>query len=188
MKHIALVAVLAVLALLIPLMARDAEYNPAPEEPPLPTAPLPQIEPVVPKQLEEPLPLPPKKELPPGTYCLDDCPLIDPAVVEKKVREYFADAPVLVAIAECESHFRHYKPDGTLLTNKQGSSATGVMQIMYSVHAAAAENLGLSIRDFYGNLAYARHLYDTEGTRPWEASRHCWGSDIVAINMVIPST
>lgn len=187
MKHIALVAVLAVLALLIPLMARDAEYSPAPEEPPLPMAPLPYYEPVVPPPPPDlPKPLEPKR-LPPGTHCLEDCPLIDPAVVEARVREYYADEPILVAIASCESEFRHYDQQGNVLQNKQGSSATGVMQIMASVHESEAQKLGWSIRDFDGNLAYARHLYATQGTTPWEASRYCWGSDFAAINMVIPS-
>lgn len=191
MKNIALVAVLGALALLIPLMARDAEYSPAPEEPPLPLAPLPYLEPVVPVPIPDlPKPIEPKKKepLPAGVHCLDDCPLVDPTVVEQKVRAYYKDEPVLVAIARCESHFRHYREDGSLLTNEQGTSATGVMQIMASVHESEAAKLGLSIRDFYGNLAYARHLYDTEGTTPWEASRYCWGSDLAAINMVIPST
>lgn len=83
-------------------------------------------------------------------------------------------APELVAIAGCESKFRQYEADGRPLRNRQGSSATGVMQIMASVHAPEAEKMGLDIETLAGNLHYALHLYKSQGTRPWRASRHCW--------------
>jgi hypothetical protein len=152
-----------------------------PEEPPLPLAPLPYYEPVEPipePELEEPIPV---KKLPPGVNCFEDCPLIDPAEIGQVVRAYYKDVPILAEVARCESHFKHYTPDGVLM-NKQGSSATGVMQLMAIYHEETAESLGWSIRDLEGNLAYARWLYDREGLQPWEASRYCWGSDLVAVN------
>jgi hypothetical protein len=48
------------------------------------------------------------------------------------------------------------------------------MQINKRYHQAAAAELGLNLDDIYHNMAYARHLYETEGTTPWNASAPCW--------------
>ena len=92
--------------------------------------------------------------------------------IEKKVKARFASAPVLVKIAKCESGFRQYSGNRPL--RNPSSSATGVMQIMYSVHHKRASRLGHDITTLDGNLAYALYLYKNEGTRPWNASKHCW--------------
>ncbi len=94
--------------------------------------------------------------------------------VEKEVRQYFADVPIMATIAGCESRFRQFDENGRVLKNPN-SSASGVMQIMSSIHKREAARLGYDIYTLEGNLAYARHLYRNEGTRPWNASRHCWG-------------
>lgn len=99
------------------------------------------------------------------------------STVEKTVRIAFAKTPVLIAIAKCESRFRHYDENGRPLRNEGGSSAVGVMQIMYSVHHKSARRLGLNINTIEGNLEYAKYLYRNEGTRPWNASKHCWRSN-----------
>jgi phosphoglycerate dehydrogenase-like enzyme len=96
--------------------------------------------------------------------------------VEERVREVFDDAPIMVAILRCESGLKQYDSEtGGPLMNQAGSSATGVAQIMASVHEKAARRLGFDIRTAEGNIAYAEYLYMTEGTRPWKASKHCWG-------------
>lgn len=97
--------------------------------------------------------------------------------IELIVRNYFADAPVMVQIARCESNFRQYNANGVVLKNPT-SSAKGVFQIMESLHTRTASNLGHDILTIEGNLGYARHLYEREGTRPWNASRHCWGNTL----------
>ena len=94
--------------------------------------------------------------------------------VEKQVRQYFASYPVLINIAKCESRMRQYDEKGRVLKNPS-SSASGVMQIMLSYHRKPAARLGLDLHTLDGNLRYALHLYKQEGTRPWNASRHCWG-------------
>ncbi len=81
---------------------------------------------------------------------------------------------VLREIARCESGFRQYDASGAPLKNPS-SSATGVFQIMYSLHQKNARRHGWDLRTTKGNLAYAKHLYSTEGTSPWNASKHCWG-------------
>lgn len=110
-------------------------------------------------------------------------PFAPAQTVEEYVRDYFADVPVMAAIAKCESHFTHVK-DGKILKNST-SSAVGVFQIMSSIHAANAEkNLGIDITSIEGNVAYARYLYEKEGTKPWNASKACWGKSEEAKNHV----
>jgi hypothetical protein len=100
-----------------------------------------------------------------------------PAVqtVEQYIRTQFADAPIMVDIARCESRFRQKSVDGSVLKNPH-SSAMGVFQIMASIHAKPAlTNLGLNIYSLEGNAAYARYLYERQGTSPWNDSKACWG-------------
>lgn len=106
---------------------------------------------------------------------LATAPFEEAQTVEEYVREYFADAPVMVAIAKCESQFRQYDKDGNILKNPT-SSAIGVFQIMASIHQESADaDLGLDITNVQGNAGYARHLYEKQGTVPWNASKACWG-------------
>lgn len=106
--------------------------------------------------------------------------------VQQYIETYFADEPVMIAIAGCESNFRQYDIDGTILKNDH-SSAKGIFQIMTSVHGARAADLGLDLYTMQGNAAYAKYLYDQSGTAPWNASKACWskaqtGSKDLAIN------
>jgi len=94
--------------------------------------------------------------------------------VEEYVREYFQDAPVMIDIARCESRFRQLAADGSVLKNPH-STAMGAFQIMASIHAAPAQkNLGLNIYTLQGNAGYARYLYESQGTVPWNSSKACW--------------
>jgi len=105
--------------------------------------------------------------------------------VKNRVIEFFEanDAEEMIPVIKCESRFRHYEQDGTVLMNKSGSSATGVAQIMASVHPDPkvitrfnkAHNTDLTIADFdittiEGNLGYALVLYEMNGTRDWECA------------------
>jgi hypothetical protein len=108
--------------------------------------------------------------------------------VKEYVQTYFADAPIMAAIAECESHFTQLDKDGTVVKNPH-SSAVGVFQIMASIHAASAdENLGLNIYTLQGNAAYARYLYESQGTAPWNDSKACWGKTAAAKKSAATST
>ncbi len=103
--------------------------------------------------------------------------------VEEYVREYFDDIPVMIEIARCESRFRQFDKNGDVLKNEAGSSAIGMFQIMASIHQPVAKKLGLDLYTIQGNAAYARYLYDKQGTKPWEAdpaSKGCWGKTQVA--------
>ena len=102
-------------------------------------------------------------------------PEVDPNYVEAKVRTYFADIPVMIKIAECESGFQHFQPNGELtvseVTNASGkriSSASGLFQILYKGHFkswSASDETNITTVD--GNMRFARELYEESGTAPW---------------------
>jgi len=58
------------------------------------------------------------------------------------------------------------------------------MQINEYYHTDKAKKLGLNLRTVEGNLAYAKYLYDKEGTQPWISSSKCWNptENLVALN------
>jgi hypothetical protein len=102
--------------------------------------------------------------------------------VEAHVRSYFADIPILAEVARCESTFRHTNPDTGAVTRGYVNPAdVGVMQINEYYHGETAERMGLELTDLNDNLAYARYLYEREGTQPWSASRACWQSNLLAM-------
>jgi|GEM_PF-3278082 len=95
---------------------------------------------------------------------------------EALVKAYFADVPIMAEIARCESRFRQFDSDGAPLYGGAGASMIGVFQIHARIHAEFANSLGMDIYTLEGNLAYAKYLYENEGTRPWYSSYKCWGS------------
>lgn len=97
-----------------------------------------------------------------------------PITFERYVREYFKDDPILAEIAMCESTFRQYNSDGDVLTGRVNKSDVGVMQINKYYHLERAEKLGLDLNTIVGNMAYAKKLYKSEGTKPWNSSSKCW--------------
>lgn len=102
-------------------------------------------------------------------------PFAQAQTVEEYVREYFADIPVLAAISQCESRFRQYDKNGNVLRGEQVYEDIGVMQVNETYHKKTAEKLGLDLSTIEGNVAYARYLYEKEGTKPWNSSKKCWG-------------
>jgi len=97
----------------------------------------------------------------------------NPDHVEGRVRAYFADIPIMVEIARCESGFHMYDEFGNPLYGGTGGMV-GVFQEAAAIHNDAAKDLGLNINTLEGNLAYARHLYENQGLAPWYASAKCW--------------
>lgn len=98
----------------------------------------------------------------------------NPITFEQYVREYFSENPILAEIAKCESTFRQYSSTGEVIKGKVNKSDVGVMQINKYYHLKQAEKLGYDLHTIEGNMAYAKLLYDKEGTRPWNASSKCW--------------
>jgi len=84
----------------------------------------------------------------------------------------------MIQVARCESTFRHTLADGSVLQGEVDPADTGVMQINKRYHEESAVKLGLDLDNIYDNMAYARHLYETQGTQPWSASSPCWSPTI----------
>ena len=86
----------------------------------------------------------------------------------------------MVQVARCESTFRHYLDDGSVLQGRVDSDDTGVMQINKRYHESTAVSLELNLDDLYDNMAFARNLYERQGVQPWSASMPCWGKTLAA--------
>lgn len=107
---------------------------------------------------------------------------VDSNDTEAIVRGYFKDIPVLAEVARCESTFRHTLADGTILKGKVDPADTGVMQINKRYHEVTAKKLGFDLNNIFDNMAYARYLYEKQGTQPWNASSPCWGQTLAYNN------
>ncbi len=103
-------------------------------------------------------------------------------LVETFLREQNAEE--MIPIIKCESHFRHYEADGSVLKNMEGSSAIGVAQILSSKHPDPKiiyrynkrNDTAYTVDDFdittlNGNIGYALILYKIRGTQDWECSK-----------------
>ena len=102
--------------------------------------------------------------------------------VEKVVRAYFKDIPIMAEVAWCESRFVHTDPHtGTVKRGHMNPADLGVMQINEYYHGVRAHALNLDLTKLEDNLAYARYLYEKEGTRPWNASQFCWEHTLLAM-------
>lgn len=106
------------------------------------------------------------------------------AGIEAKVREQFADAPVMIDVAKCESGFRQFGPDGTPLYDPS-HTYIGVFQISEAIHTPRAQQLGHDLTTVDGNLSYARSLYNAQGTGPWKG---CLPANTIAVMPPPPAT
>ncbi len=102
---------------------------------------------------------------------------------EAIVRSYFEDIPIMIEVARCESTFTHKLENGKILRGRVDSDDTGVMQINRYYHEKTAVAMGLELDNIYENMAYARYLYEKQGTQPWSASMPCWGSSVLVMNV-----
>lgn len=93
---------------------------------------------------------------------------------KEHVEEYFADLPIMVDIARCESRFRQTDKNGNVLRGEITPKDVGVMQINEGYHLKDSQKLGFNIHTIEGNMGYARYLYEKQGARPWLSSSHCW--------------
>jgi hypothetical protein len=102
--------------------------------------------------------------------------------IEAFLRKEFADTPILVEIARCESTFRHFDDEGKVVRGRIDKRDTGVMQINLYYHGDTAKKLNIDLYSLDGNVAYAKYLYGKYGSQPWSASAPCWGSSELARN------
>ncbi len=124
-----------------------------------------------------------------GGIQMSSAPILAPMptvqTVEEYVRSAFADAPIMIEIAKCESQFRQYDNKGDVLKNSSGSSATGVFQIIPRWHQKAIDQLDIDVNTLEGNVTLARYIYETQGTKPWEADKAsvgCWSQTAAGKN------
>ncbi|MDD5050260.1 MAG: hypothetical protein PHV93_00770 [Candidatus Pacebacteria bacterium] len=106
-----------------------------------------------------------------------------PVTLEAHVREVFKDTPILAEVARCESQFRQFGTDGKIIRGEVNKHDVGLMQINEGYHAEQAEKLGLDLYTLDGNIAYAKVLYEKEGTAPWSASKPCWSKSAAYLAM-----
>jgi hypothetical protein len=88
------------------------------------------------------------------------------ANLEAVVRASFPDMPDMITIANCESGFRQFGPDGNPLRGGASKKYIGIFQISES-HSAHALSMAYDINTVEGNIAYARYMYFQRGTAPW---------------------
>jgi len=104
---------------------------------------------------------------------------------EEYIKNYFADIPIMIQVARCESTFRQLGKDGEVHRGRVNNKDVGVMQINEYYHLDTSKKKDYNIYTIEGNTAYARDLYEREGTRPWNSSKPCWGKYVnqeLAIN------
>lgn len=94
---------------------------------------------------------------------------LTPAEIEAKVRAAFADVPVMIEIAKCESKFRQFTDAGNVFYGGTGGGMVGIFQFYESIHKPIATALGYDLATVDGNIAYARHLYKEQGVTPWQS-------------------
>jgi len=81
----------------------------------------------------------------------------------------------MIQIAKCESHFRQLDADGNVHRGAIDPEDVGVMQINEHFQGDTAAKENYDIYTLEGNTAYARKLYEDQGTQPWNSSKACWG-------------
>ena len=85
---------------------------------------------------------------------------------------------VVMEVARCESSLRQFDEHGNVLRGKVNSKDVGVMQINEMYHLEESKKLGYDIYTVEGNIQYGLLLIDKQGLKPWQASKHCWGSQV----------
>ena len=101
--------------------------------------------------------------------------------MEAYLKKEFADTPILVDIARCESSFHQFDSNGNIIRGRVNSADIGVMQINEMYHADTAKKLGINLYTVEGNVLYAKHLYAEKGSQPWISSSKCWTQGQVAV-------
>ena len=102
---------------------------------------------------------------------------MDRSAVEAYIKAEYADTPILISIAQCESNYRQFNPDGTVVRGQIDSHDVGVMQINETYWLGKSKSLGDDIYTVQGNVAYAKYLYAKSGTDPWNSSSKCWSQN-----------
>jgi hypothetical protein len=103
-------------------------------------------------------------------------------ITEAFLRKVYADTPILVEVARCESEFHQFDKEGKPVRGRINKADVGIMQINEHYHLDTADSMKVDLETVAGNVAYAKYLYGKFGTSPWNASKPCWGNAEVARN------
>lgn len=101
---------------------------------------------------------------------------------DQKVQNFASDKPLMIEIAYCESQFRQYNKDGSVLRGRVNNLDVGLFQINEYYHLERSKKLGYDIYSPEGNMAYARVLFNEEGPTPWSSSSPCWSKTNAYMN------
>lgn len=96
--------------------------------------------------------------------------------IVEEIHKVFPDAPIMLKVAKCEGT-RHGLLDPKAFNPTNNSNDSGIFQISEKYHGGTNGYRALGLTDMFDvkqNLAYARHLYDTQGLEPWKWSKPCW--------------
>ena len=92
----------------------------------------------------------------------------------------FEGYPLLKKICTCESGLKQFNEDGTILRGRINPDDVGMCQINEQYHGTRdeiLENTGLDIFTAEGNVAFAKGLFDSDGSVPWNWSKDCWDKE-----------
>ena len=99
-------------------------------------------------------------------------------LIEKASIKHGVNAAVAIRIAKCESSLRQFNPQGEVLRGVVNSLDVGIFQLNEYYHLAESKSRGYDIYTTEGNIEYAMHLLETQGTEPWNWSKPCWGEKV----------
>src|SRR3989344_5524641 len=72
---------------------------------------------------------------------LNGAKTVGPKTIEEVVREHFAETPVLIEVARCESTFRQVDHRGEVIRGRHNEYDVGLMQINELYHSDKAKSL-----------------------------------------------
>ena len=91
-----------------------------------------------------------------------------PVSISERVQKDFSKR--MVDIVKCESNFRQFDSDGTVLLSP--TLDVGLFQINLKAHLKQSQKMGLDIiNSMEDNYKFAKWLYDAQGESPWVCSR-----------------
>ena len=99
-------------------------------------------------------------------------------LIEKASHKHGINSNVAIRIAKCESTLRQFNSQGEVLRGVVNPSDVGLFQLNETYHLKQSLNKGLDIYTTEGNIEYAMHLLETQGTEPWNWSKPCWGEKV----------
>lgn len=90
---------------------------------------------------------------------------IDQCRIRERIRTEFSEYPSFVETIRCESGFRQFKADGSVV--RSHTDDVGVTQINVPHWGEKAKELGYDIYTEDGNLLMAKHVLKVQGLRAW---------------------